>query len=154
MGSLLVGIDLVQISDVVGAIEQFGPRYLQRVFTDGEIRYCSQFEKGAGEHYASRFAAKEATFKVLRLNDDSLAFRSVEVRRERSGHCEIVLHGEARELADRVGIASLAVSMSHEADFATAVVVAELRGSGASRISRRRPAARRRLSGYRRGSKV
>jgi holo-[acyl-carrier protein] synthase len=153
MGSLLVGIDLVQISDVVGAIEQFGPRYLERVFTDSEIRYCSQFEERAAEHYASRFAAKEATFKVLRLSDDSLVFRSVEVRREQSGHCEIVLHGEARELAERVGIASLALSMSHEAAFATAVVVAELRGSRPSRISRRRPAARRRLLGYRRGSK-
>ena len=126
MGGSLVGIDLVQISQMAQSIERFGHRFIERLFTDDEIRYCGQEAHASAARYAARFAAKEATMKVLRPDDRPLWFRSIEVRRAPAGHCDLVLHDAAQEMARQAGIVSLAVSMSHEADYATAVVIAEL----------------------------
>jgi holo-[acyl-carrier protein] synthase len=76
---------------------------------------------------AARFAAKEATIKVLRPNglpDEAVDWRSIEVRREETGWCSLRLTGEARVLAERAGVTDISVSLSHEGEMATAVVVA------------------------------
>jgi holo-[acyl-carrier protein] synthase len=123
--SLVVGVDLVRVGDVVSSIARFGDRYTQRLFTDGEIGYCNQQPHLAGERFAARFAAKEATLKVLRLRrTDTVSWRSIEVRREPEGWCGIVLHDAARVVAEREGISGLSLSMSHEHEYATATVVA------------------------------
>jgi holo-[acyl-carrier protein] synthase len=124
---LRVGIDLVQISQVIGSIDRFGDRFVQRLFTPDEIAYCRAEPKAAGERFAARFAAKEATVKVLRPEGGHPDPRSIEVRRAPSGYCELVLHGEAQAMATRAGLGDLAVSMSHEADLATAIVIASPR---------------------------
>ena len=72
-----------------------------------------------------RFAAKEAAVKALRPEAPWADWRSIEVRRHASGWCDVVLHGEAAALAARQGIEALALSMSHHADHAAAVVVAQ-----------------------------
>ena len=114
---LRVGIDLVTVSRIAESIALFGERFTRRVFTDAEMAY------GAGhpERLAARFAAKEAAKKALRL--DGVAWRDLEVRRAQTGACDMVLHGAAREAA---GPCELALSMSHEGDHATAVVIANI----------------------------
>ena len=114
---LRVGIDLVQVSRIAGSIEAFGERFLQRIFTPDEIAYA----RDRTERLAARFAAKEATKKALEL--DGVGWSEIEVVRRPSGACELILHGAARAAAEAMG-AELALSMSHEGDFATAVVVA------------------------------
>lgn len=123
---MYVGVDVVSVNEVSRALERFGERYVTRVFTPGEAAYCrSATGRVAAERFAARFAAKEATLKALRPESMAIDWRSIEVRRHPSGWCEVVLHGEAAALAARQGIESLALSMSHAADCATAVVVAQ-----------------------------
>jgi holo-[acyl-carrier protein] synthase len=119
-----VGIDLVRVSRVAESLERFGDRFLRRVFTDGEIAYAHTSPALAPERLAARFAAKEATIKALDLTDQGVTWRSIEVEREPRGKCRLVLHGPARRAADAAGFAELSVSLSHEGDYATAVVLA------------------------------
>ena len=123
--TLRVGIDLVRISRVASSIERFGDRFISRLFTADERRYCEASAPLAPGRFAARLAAKEAVLKVLLREDEPVSPRSIEVRRHAAGHCDIVLHDGAAALAARAGIAALALSMSHEGDYAAAVVVAE-----------------------------
>ena len=123
--SLVVGVDVVRVSEVLESIERFGDRYTTRVFTAREIAYCRTTTASvSAERFAARFAAKEAAFKALRATaSDGISWRSIEVTRSPEGWCEIELHGAAAEVARREGIAELALSMSHERDYATASVI-------------------------------
>jgi holo-[acyl-carrier protein] synthase len=98
-------------------------RYLARVYTEQEISDC----KGAGGvdpgRLAGRFAAKEATLKVLSITDEGVSLRDIEVRSDPSGHVSLELHGRAAELAHEAGVIELALSLTHETWFAAAVVV-------------------------------
>ena len=128
VSTLRVGVDLVRVADVAESLARFGDRYAARVFTPDEREYCRSDATQTAQRYAARFAAKEATLKVLRpACDDGVALQSIEIRRVTSGACEVHLHGEALTLARRAGIAELSVSMSHEDEYATATVVARLR---------------------------
>ncbi len=122
MNGLRVGIDLVQISRIAQSREQFGERFLRRVFTEHEIEYALSSPPHTDSRLAARFAAKEATIKALRVDGEGVNFKNIEVRRESSGACTLVLHEEVARLAE--GIGEFALSMSHEGDYATAVVVA------------------------------
>lgn len=121
---LRVGVDQVRVQEVARSLQRFGERYVSRVFTSDEAAYCNTDARTAPERFAARFAAKEAAFKVLRASDAALDWRSIEVRRRAGGWCDIVLHGHAAALARAAGVTELSLSMSHEAAFATAVVVA------------------------------
>jgi holo-[acyl-carrier protein] synthase len=115
-----VGVDLMSVADVAASVARFGDRYLRRIYTEHELATCA----GAPERLAARFAAKEAVIKVLRPADAQPDWRSIEVRRDDHGACDLRLTGEAARLADHEGIAQLAVSLTHEAGLAAAVVVA------------------------------
>lgn len=128
-GTIRVGIDLVQVSRVTESVEQFGDRFLRRVFTDGEIAYATSAPAAVSERLAARFAAKEATMKALGLVEDPCDWRHIEVRRSPSGACNLALHGSVREAAARLGAETFALSMSHEGDYATAVVVTTIQQS-------------------------
>ncbi len=117
MGRLRVGIDLVQVSRIAGSVDAFGDRFLNKIYTAGEIEYAGR----QADRLAVRFAAKEATKKALELE---IGWHDVEVVRRPSGACDLKLHGAARREQQRLG-AELALSMSHEGDYATAVVVAQ-----------------------------
>ena len=121
-----VGIDLVQVSRVEASLARFGERFLRRVFTDTEIAYATSSPARAAERLAARFAAKEAAFKALDLADDhgGIGWRQIEVTREQSGKCRLILHGAARAAADDAGVAELSVSLTHEGDYSAAVVLA------------------------------
>lgn len=122
--SCRVGVDLVAVPDVAASMEHFGERYLRRVFTCQELEDCS-----AGGHYstaslAARFAAKEATIKVLEPTEVRPDWRAIEICRAPHGACTLTLRASAATLAAERGIASLSVSLTHEDDLAAAVVVA------------------------------
>jgi holo-[acyl-carrier protein] synthase len=124
--SIRVGVDLCSVAEVAASVATFGDRYLQRVYTDDELEYCGRDPERSAERLAARFAAKEAALKVLRPRDARPEWRSIEVRRDPAGWCELSLTGSAATLAREAGIASLAVSLSHEGGLANAVVVAAM----------------------------
>jgi holo-[acyl-carrier protein] synthase len=122
--ALRVGLDLVEVDAVSAMLDsRFASRYLARVYTNAEVRDCTQDRGIDAARLAGRFAAKEAVMKMLDVGDSAVPWRAVEVRRERSGCPAIVLHGAAAGLAEREGISRFAVSLSHEAGYAAAVVV-------------------------------
>ena len=127
--SVVVGVDVVDIEQIGASIRNFGDRFLRRVYTQAEIDHCAGYVGQAGlERLATRFAAKEASVKALRPQGRWLDPRSIEVTVASSGAPSLVFHGEAQALADRAGLASWSLSMSHEARTATAVVVALCHG--------------------------
>jgi holo-[acyl-carrier protein] synthase len=117
-------MDFQEIDDVRESIENFGDRYVRRVYSDDEIEECCQNPADAAPGLASRFAAKEAVFKVLKGGDVEATWRDIEVRFE-SGRPTLFLHGAAATLAAQQGIVSMSLSMSQSRRTATAVVVAE-----------------------------
>jgi len=119
-----VGIDLVSVASVEEAIDAHADRYLERIYTGRELDDCRIEGTVDAERLAGRFAAKEAAMKTLRPGDEAVPWSAIEVRREASGWVELSLSGPAAELAERAGIADMAVSLTHERGFAAAVVVA------------------------------
>ena len=122
--ALRVGADVVSVHQVEESVARFGPRYLERVYTQHELESSVGRPPVRAASLAARFAAKEATIKVLRPTGHQPDWRSVEVRRHADGWCTMALSGHAATLADQAGIAELAVSLTHEGDVAAAVVVA------------------------------
>ena len=123
---LRVGTDLCSSADIQDSIDRFGDRFLTRVFTPDELEYAGESAVLRADRLAARFAAKEATIKVLRPIAARPNWRSIQVRRDHSGWCDVILDGLAATLAEQLGIYSLALSMSHDAGQASAVVVAEI----------------------------
>jgi holo-[acyl-carrier protein] synthase len=126
-----VGIDLASVDAVRESIEQHADRYLERVYTADELRDCGAPGEIDAERLASRFAVKEATMKCLRpAADDAVPWSTISVHRDDVGTIDVALSGRAAELADDAGISGFEASLTHEADFAAAVVIAELGGAG------------------------
>ena len=118
-----LGIDLVYIPRIEKMITKYGPRFMNRVFTTNEIKIC-QSRKRPYEAFAIRFAAKEACSKALGTGmRRGIAWKQMEVLQEDSGRPFLELSGNARKLAQDIGAKSWAVSLSHEGDYATAVVM-------------------------------
>jgi holo-[acyl-carrier protein] synthase len=123
--SLRVGTDLVAVETVSQALRDHGDRYLERVYTEREVADCRRGGEVDAERLAARFAAKEATLKVLRPDEEGVPLSSIEVRRDRTGWVALELSGPAAALAERAGIVELSLSVAHEQGLANAVVVAE-----------------------------
>jgi holo-[acyl-carrier protein] synthase len=123
---LLVGTDLVQLSRVRESIATFGDRFLRRVFTEGELAYANAAPDLASSRLAARLAAKEATLKALDLVEHGIGWHDIEIARGPSGAPSLLLRGTARAAAEEAGLTEgdLALSLSHEGDYATAVVIA------------------------------
>ncbi len=120
-----IGIDLEESARIGDSIERFGPRFLNRVFTAGEIAFC----EGKGnsiERFAARFAAKEAAFKALQASwTTGMSWRDFEITVSPSGAPRMVLHGSAAQLANSRAVDSIHVSFSHTRTHVTAIVVLE-----------------------------
>lgn len=126
-----VGVDLVEMSEVRRSVDVFGDRYLQRIYTEGELAYADAV--GGVQRIsrlAVRFAAKEAVIKILRPTEQAVPWRDIEVSRAAGGACEIHLTGMAEELARKRGVGRISVSLSHESAHAIAVAAAESRAQG------------------------
>ncbi len=119
------GIDIVEVPRVAQAIERFGDRFLQRIFTAAEIKYCSS-KRNASERFAARFAAKEAALKAIGTGwKKGVAWTDVEVRREPGGRPTVSFYGAAAKHASRLGMKRASLSLSHTAEIATAQVILE-----------------------------
>ena len=120
-----IGIDIAEVPRIQRAIERFGDRFLHRIFTAGEMRYCDS-KATRMERYAARFAAKEAAMKALGTGwNHGVRWRDCEVTRMPSGRPTIVFHGVAAEFAARLGVKNAALSISHTAEQAIAQVILE-----------------------------
>jgi holo-[acyl-carrier protein] synthase len=126
--ALRVGIDLVSVEHVEESVRVHAGRYLQRVYTERELHDCTRPDGAPdAQRLAARFAAKEATLKVLRSTDEAVPWHTIGVRSGLHGAPSIELAGAAARLARRRGVESLAVSLTHEGPFAAAIVVASVR---------------------------
>lgn len=114
------GIDIIEIDRIEQALDRWGARFLHRIYTDGEIAYCG----GRAERLAGRFAAKEAASKALGVGIRNLSWRDLEVLPDFRGKPRLLLHGRARDIADRQGLTGFEVSITHSRRDAAAVVIA------------------------------
>jgi holo-[acyl-carrier protein] synthase len=120
-----LGTDLIETGRVEESIKRFGERFLERIFSPGEIAYCKR-KKNAAESFAARFAAKEAGAKALGTGiSRGVTWKEFEVRREASGKPSLHLSGRAAELAGAMGVRRIQLSLTHSREFALAVVVVE-----------------------------
>ena len=122
-----LGTDLAEIGRIERSIARFGERFLNRVYTSGEIAYCRR-KKTSGESFAARFAAKEAAAKALGTGISyGVGWQDFEVKREASGKPVLHLSGRAEELAGALGVVGISLSLTHTKGMAMAVVVMEER---------------------------
>lgn len=123
-GPLRTGLDLVEIGRIEESVRRFGPRFIERLFSDAEAAYARAGEDRMAERLAARFAAKEAAIKAFDMGEAGIAWRDIEVEREAHGACHLVLHGKAAAHVARLGVSEIALSLSHDGDYAAAVVTA------------------------------
>ena len=116
-GTTELGIDIIRVDRIRKTLERFGLRFSRRVLTSGEQRYV----RGRPETLAGRWAAKEAVSKVLGLGVRGIGWRDIEIERLPTGQPAVRLHGRAALRAEQLGMARVAVSISHEADYAVAI---------------------------------
>lgn len=120
------GIDMVEIDRVARSISRYGTRFLERVFTAGEIAYCERKRRNAAESYAARFAAKEAAAKALGTGIGfGVTWREIEVGREPTGRPLLLLHGRALEIASEMGVRHASLAITHTGTQSLAMVILE-----------------------------
>jgi holo-[acyl-carrier protein] synthase len=120
-----IGVDIVEIEKLRLAMVRRGERLRNRAFTAAEIQYCEE-RASRYQHYAARFAAKEAAFKAIGTGwRDGVGWHDAEVKNELSGKPSLILSGRALELAERMGARLFWLSLSHTDQYAVAQVVLE-----------------------------
>ena len=119
------GVDLIEVERIAHSIEQYGERFLRRVFTAQEIAYCSR-KRGSAESFAARFAAKEAAAKALGTGiSRGVAWNEIQVARPPGGRPSLELSGRAAQLAAELGVRTVSLSLTHTAKLAMATVMME-----------------------------
>ena len=119
------GIDIVEVPRIADSIKRFGDRFLRRVFTEGEIRYCES-KANRVERYAARFAAKEAGMKAIGTGwSHGVAWKDIEVCRTPGNRPTLTFHRRAAEFAAKLGTRNVALSLTHTAEQAIAQVILE-----------------------------
>ena len=115
-----IGIDIIETARIGAVLEKHDARFLNRVYTEWERRYCRHNVL----HLAGRWAAKEAVSKVLGLGVRGVGWREIEIRRTPMGQPTVTLHGRAEQRAKALGLREpVSVSISHIKDLAVAVAV-------------------------------
>jgi holo-[acyl-carrier protein] synthase len=128
-----IGTDIVECLRIAQMIERHGELFITRVYTEHEVEYC-QSRKQATQHFAGRWAAKEAVLKALGTGwRRGISWRDVEIRNERSGSPTVALRGGARDYMEQQKISQVLVSISHCRTHATAyaIAVSEPKSKGA-----------------------
>jgi holo-[acyl-carrier-protein] synthase len=116
-GTTELGIDIIQVTRIRATLERFGSRFSNRVLTQSERRYV----RDRPETLAGRWAAKEAVSKVLGLGVRGIGWQEIEIERLPTGQPAVRLHGRAAARAEQLGMDRIAVSISHEAEYAVAI---------------------------------
>ena len=116
-GTTELGIDIIKVERIRGSLDRFGERFSNRVLTPSEQRYVRM----RPETFAGRWAAKEAVSKVLGLGVRGIGWKDIEVVRLPTGQPSVKLHGRAAARAEQLGMERIALSISHESDYAVAI---------------------------------
>jgi holo-[acyl-carrier protein] synthase len=116
-GTTELGIDIVKVQRIEAALLKFGARFSRRVLTEAERRYV----RDRPETFAGRWAAKEAVSKVLGLGVRGIGWKDIEVERLPTGQPSVRLHGRAAERAGQLGMGRIAISITHESEYAVAI---------------------------------
>jgi len=116
-GTTELGIDIIKVDRIRQALARFGDRFPRRILTDAERAYV----RDRPENLAGRWAAKEAVSKVLGLGVRGVGWREIEIVRLPTGQPTVQLHDRALRRADQLGMARIAVSISHEQEYAVAI---------------------------------
>ncbi len=111
------GTDIIEIDRIKKSIEKSGNKFLNTIYTDNEIKYCESHEANKYQHYAARFAAKEAVFKALNKNTNmgTLDWKSFEIVNNVYGKPDVKIEDDSIESID--------ISISHCKEYAVANVV-------------------------------
>ncbi len=119
-----IGTDIIEV-ERIGQLVARGREYLQTIFTDQEIQYCESKSRRA-QHYAARYAAKEAVLKALGTGwRDGLGFCDIEIADDEQGQPVVAVHGQVKKLFDCQQIRRASISMSHDRECAIAVIILE-----------------------------
>lgn len=118
-----LGIDLVEIERIKNIVDKWGEHFLNKIFTSAEIEYC-QGKSASYQHFAARFAAKEAAVKMLGKTR-GVGWKDIEVKRNVSGRPYLLLKNKAKLIADQMGIDKLHITISHERKMTVAQVIGE-----------------------------
>lgn len=119
-----IGSDIVECLRIGRMIDQHGEQFLTRVFTEREMRYC-QGRRHATEHFAGRWAAKEAILKALGTGwSRGLTWTELEIRNEPTGQPKVLICGAAKEVAQNLRVSDILITISHCRAYATAYAVA------------------------------
>jgi holo-[acyl-carrier protein] synthase len=116
-GTTELGIDIIKVARIRAALDRFGSRFSARVLTPAEQRYV----RDRPETLAGRWAAKEAVSKVLGLGVRGIGWREIEIERLPTGQPAVRLHGRAARRAEQLQMERIALSISHESDYAVAI---------------------------------
>ena len=128
LGACLIvgtGMDVAEVDRIARSMERFGRRFVERVFTAEEIRYCES-KANKAERYAGRFAAKEAAMKAIGTGWKlGVGWQDVEVRRLPGGRPSLHFHGRALEFFQKLGAVRAHLSITHTEQLAMAQVILE-----------------------------
>ena len=116
-GTTELGIDIIKVERIRRSLERFGARFSRRVLTPTEQAYV----RDRPETFAGRWAAKEAVSKVLGLGVRGIGWKDIEIERLPTGQPAVRLHGRAARRAEQLGMDRIALSISHESDYAVAI---------------------------------
>lgn len=120
-----IGSDLAEVARIRHSIARYGDRFIKRIYTEGEQAYSSS-KANVAERFAARFAAKEAGMKAIGTGwRRGVTWKDFEVLNERSGRPTLLLSGVASEIADRMGVERISISLTHTSELAFATVILE-----------------------------
>ncbi len=123
MDSFSIGVDIVSIGRISKNFDDINNRFINRVYTKDEINYCKN-KKNISHHFAGRLAGKEAVSKALKMSWGSgVNWKDIEIISEENGILEVVLHGEAKKVANERKIKNIQLSISHEKEYAIAFAI-------------------------------
>jgi len=118
------GTDIIEISRIMDAIEKNKDMFLNKIYTKNEIGYCERHNAAKYQHYAARFAAKEAVSKFLGTGFcGEFDWKEIEIENDEFGKPKVILSGRALDLFNKLGYKEIAISISHCKEYATSIVV-------------------------------
>lgn len=123
-----IGIDVVEVERIGSSIDEFGEKFLSRIFTDDERSYCES-QKRRAIHYAARFAAKEAIAKAFGTGiGKEVSWLDMEIIRQESGEPMVKLSGGGKSFAEKIKVSDIKISLTHAEHYAAANAAVLVRG--------------------------
>lgn len=128
MNLLGIGIDVVEVQRIGSSMDEFGDKFLHRIFTKTEQEYC-QSQKRPAIHYAARFAAKEAIAKAFGTGiGKEISWLDMEILRQPSGEPKVKMSGDGKEYAEKLKVVDIKISLTHAEHYAAANAVVLVAG--------------------------